>query len=120
MTTKRSEIKTATTIRRMLQTMEQHLDPDMTLKQLLIFMTIAEYTYKSGEVEQRRLEDECELSAAAISRNVAKLGQWSSRQKPGLGVVEVTVDLSNRRRHPVQLTKAGRNVMKKLTTAVGG
>ncbi len=117
---KRTDAKTATLLKRVIQSVGDNLDPNMTLHQLHIFLTIADSTFRSGEIEQRRLEEDCELSAAAISRNVSYLGPWSSRQKPGLGLVEVTVDLSNRRRHPVQLTKKGRNVMKKLNTAVGG
>ncbi len=84
------------------------LGPDITAQRLLILISVA---FKEG-LSQRELMARLDAtSAAAMSRNLAELSEWSPRKTPGLGLIELRSDRFNLRRKQVFLTAKGRRFM---------
>lgn len=88
---------------------------EIPLHTLLVFLLVAEADVKGEQREVAELGKASGLSSASISRNLAALGEWHRLQRPGLGLVELIVDLRDRRRKFTRLTPKGRTLVAKLT-----
>ncbi|MGE0482637.1 MAG: hypothetical protein AB7Q81_00710 [Gammaproteobacteria bacterium] len=81
------------------------LGPDVTLQRLLILMAV----YRNEGASQSELLAVLEgTSITALSRNLADVGELTSRKTTGPGLVELRVDPTNLRRKHIYLTPRGR------------
>lgn len=94
---------------------EETQNPELQVITAQVFLSIAQ---RRSETPMAALEEEVGVSQAAISRNIAKLGQGISRSEPGAGWVEAYEDLDNRRRKLVRLTEKGRFVAQQLSDII--
>ena len=60
------------------------------------------------------LADSLGISSSASSRNVAALGDWNRKQRPGYGLVTTKLHPDDRRRKAVVLTRKGETVINQL------
>jgi DNA-binding MarR family transcriptional regulator len=92
------------------------LDATMPLRVVLVFLTIAELTAKSGQPpDMREVGDRLGLSSAAMSRDVGILSTFSrANEGGGLGVVEAQMDLTDRRRRQLVLTPRGKELVARI------
>jgi DNA-binding MarR family transcriptional regulator len=81
--------------------------PDMTMTQFRIFAYIAE----NPGITQRELIEHLGVTDTTGSRTVQLLGSDGTRGKPGLRLVDVRPDPSDRRQRLLSLTDKGRRLM---------
>jgi len=116
MTTPPNSMDQLKLLSQMIDCMGEVIDPNMPWHQGQVFLAIALAHPES--IEMRDLGKLTGLSTSAISRNVAALGEWHRLQRPGLGLVETRIDLSDRRRRPIHLSKKGITAANKLKEAM--
>lgn len=95
---------------------EKTENPELQVVSAQILLEIAQ----RAETPMVDLEKATDLSQAAVSRNVAKLGQGLSLKEPGPGLVEAYEDPEYRRRKLVRLSPRGKQVMQELSTLLDG
>ena len=82
-------------------------NPELTMPQMLCFL----YVGQQSELPQLSLEQLLEVSQAAASRAIARMGAGWPRD-PGYGLMESFEDPFLRRRKLVRLTPRGQEVMR--------
>lgn len=93
------------------------LDREMQVQQMLIFLLIAE---ADGPIPMPKLQQAMDLSQAAMSRNVAALGEIHWKKRRGHGLVKSFDNPANGREKLVELTVAGRRLSGIINSIVGG
>jgi DNA-binding MarR family transcriptional regulator len=88
----------------------RELRADMPIHMVSVFLAVA---MKPG-VLQCDLPDIINLSQSSISRNIYALGKHDRHGKPGLGLVVQRCGLAGARSPEIHLTKAGRELAKRL------
>jgi DNA-binding MarR family transcriptional regulator len=86
------------------------LSPDMPMQQADVLMQIA---LKPG-ITMAELQKLTSLSQSSVSRNVKALSKFHRLDKPGLDLVEETMDPRDTRRRLIFLTVKGKTFMTKL------
>ena len=92
------------------------LDYEMPAQVILCFVFVASHNPCHSEV----LCHELGLTRAAVSRNTDWLSAKHRLKKPGLGLINKEVDLSNRRRMILSLTDKGKIIAKDLRKMLDG
>ena len=92
------------------------LDYEMPAQVILCFVFVASHNPCHSEV----LCHELGLTRAAVSRNTDWLSEKHRLRKPGLGLINKEVDLSNRRRMILSLTDKGKIIAKDLRKMLDG
>lgn len=95
----------------------RNLDKEIQAQKILIFLRVAE---ASGPIPMPKLQEMLDLSQAAVSRNVASLGElhWK-KKRGGHGLVRSWDDPQNGRQKLVELTVAGRRLSDILNSLIG-
>ena len=92
------------------------LDYEVPAQVILCFVFVASHNPCHSEV----LCHELGLTRAAVSRNTDWLSAKHRLKKPGLGLINKEVDLSNRRRMILSLTDKGKIIAKDLRKMLDG
>jgi DNA-binding MarR family transcriptional regulator len=87
----------------------------MLIHHALALLTIA----RREPVTYKQLEALLGLSNAAVSRTVNSLSTDVRHRKVGLGLVEISRDKHEWRRHVVELSPAGRELVAELSALMG-
>lgn len=98
-----------TRLLRRIETLRE-LRGEMPLQMVSVFLVIA---MRPG-ILQRDLPEMVNLSQSSVSRNVHALSAFDSQGKPGLGLVEQRIGSLGGRTPALHLTKAGRELARRL------
>jgi len=105
-TAQRGQLEDLNTILRFART---RLGADITVQRLLILINV----YLNEGLSQGELLRQLDsTSAAALSRNLAELSDWTPRKIDGPNLIQLQVDQQNLRRKRVFLTDGGRKFIK--------
>lgn len=103
------------TVEKLMTVLTQDMGDKIPIQQVLTFLCVARAEEVGEELEVFEVGRRINLSSAAISRNLAAIGDWHRLQRPGLKLVTLKPMMSDRRRKIVHLTKKGRDVLNKLS-----
>lgn len=106
-------INQAATLFRVMQILADELDRDLPLTYGLVFARVA----RAGDegIDQGRVQDELKMSSSTISRTAQGLGDIHyMKGKPGLGVIERQMNLTDNHKRTLRLTAKGERVMAKV------
>jgi len=84
------------------------------------------YVGSRNECHKQALEEDLEMTRASTSRNSDMLSKHhrlliaSGKRKPGLGLIKKEVDVSNRRRSILTLTKKGETLFTQIKDVLYG
>ncbi len=84
------------------------------------------YVGSRNECHKQALEEDLEMTRASTSRNTDMLSKHhrlliaSGKRKPGLGLIKKEVDVSNRRRSTLHLTKKGEKLFTQIKQILYG
>lgn len=92
------------------------LDPEMPIQTCLLFILAAQNEGSSQASFERALG----ISRSAISRGAARLSQYGWNSKPGLGLVDMREDPTDRRYKVLSLTPEGRQLSARIVQAIQG
>ena len=92
------------------------LDREVPAQVVSCFLYIAVH----NPCHKQALEEELDFTTASSSRNIRWLSDKHRLKKPGLGLVDVTKDPSNRRRLLLSLTPKGHDLIKTLEAKLYG
>lgn len=90
------------------------VDPHMAIQHVLALLVIAR---KPG-CSPGDLMTELETSSASAARIVARLSTWETPTIKGYGLIEVEMDMADRRRRLLWLTPAGQKLVCKMEEAL--
>ena len=100
-------------LHRAIEEIAEATSPDLTLRQLLLLLSVGG---KTGPVSQLELAEAHDLRKSTISKIVANLaGSQGDVKRPGLGLLDVNLDPADMRSRLISLSSIGAKV---LTRAV--
>lgn len=104
-------------VARALRVLNERLDPNIPLHTALAFAEIAaEVQKEGGKVEMNVIGERLKMTSAQLSRDVGILSQFSrSASGGGLDVVTALIDLADRRRRRLGLTRKGEKLVEELS-----
>ena len=94
--------------------MRNEMSESMQVNHVAVFLCVIHAHNNQEQLEVLDVGKRCRLSSASTSRNLAALGDWHWRQKPGLGLLTLNPILSDRRRKLVTLTPRGKILAERL------
>jgi DNA-binding MarR family transcriptional regulator len=106
-------INQAATLFRVMQTLADELDRDLPITYALVFARVARAG--SEGIDQGKVQDELKMSSSTISRTAQGLGDIHyMKGKPGLGVIERQMNLTDNHKRTLRLTAKGERIMAKV------
>ena len=84
---------------------------DLSMHGLNVLFTASKADMQGKPLESNEIARLVNITASAVSRQVASMGEWHQSQRPGLGLIYATPDLDDRRRKPVKLTLKGQKAV---------
>ncbi len=93
--------------------MMREIHPDMTLNQVMVFLTVA---VRPG-VTQREIMETLGVADSSASRIVAILSDYGNRGTGPFKLIELVEDKRDRRNKLLHLTKKGQSLASKLAAA---
>lgn len=103
-------------VAKVLRVLSDRLDPNIPLHTALAFAEIAAEAQKDGKADMNVIGEKMKMTSAQLSRDVGILSQFRrSAEGGGLDVVTALIDLEDRRRRRLGLTRKGEKVVEELS-----
>lgn len=103
----------AATLFKVMQVLADEMDRDLPLTSALVFARVA----RAGDegIDQGKVQDELKMSSSTISRTAQSLGDVHYlKGRPGLGLVDRQMNLTDNHKRTLRLTAKGERVMAKV------
>lgn len=94
------------------------LSGDISINQMLVFLTVAHNERFGVETTMVDLAKGIGLTQASASRNIQALSKWRKKDYPGYDLIEQFLDPVDRRRKPLRLTPTGKQTLKRVEEAI--
>jgi DNA-binding MarR family transcriptional regulator len=112
-----SVLNQAATLFKVIQTIAGEIDQDLPLTYVLVFARVARAGAEG--IDQGKVQDELKLNSSTISRTAQGLGDIHyQKAKPGLGLVERQMNLTDNHKRTLRLTPKGERLMVKVAGAL--
>ncbi len=117
-TTTKADIRAIRALERVMEILCDEMDRSAPLHQGLVFISAARAEIEGELATTKDLQERTKLSSAALSRILGSLQEVKFTGKPGLELLRLKPDYSDRRRRPLTLTEKGSAVIKRLMGAL--
>lgn len=102
------------TLSELIELLRIEIDPEVPIQQVQVLLQVA----LMGKATQHEIGERVGLSKASMSRNIAALGPVNRFRQKGHGLLHTYEDPQYRRQKIIELTPAGKTLVKKIESLV--